>query len=112
MEYAEDGSLYDGKTCIQNKALAANTRIRNIPQLIVQTKRLVLTVVCLCIHCFYALVLHVKRESRPRVMYKAGHAISWSLQCAKGVDYLHNLTPKLVHRDLKPPKYEIFCSMK
>ncbi|KAJ8675413.1 hypothetical protein QAD02_011199 [Eretmocerus hayati] len=36
--------------------------------------------------------------------YTAGHAISWALQCAQGVAYLHNLKPKpLVHRDLKPP---------
>ncbi|CAN7981644.1 unnamed protein product [Ixodes pacificus] len=38
------------------------------------------------------------------VHYTAAHAISWMLQCAKGVAYLHNMKPKaLVHRDLKPP---------
>jgi len=32
--------------------------------------------------------------------------MSWALQCAKGVEYLHGMKPKpLVHRDLKPPKY-------
>ncbi|BFZ10308.1 hypothetical protein BsWGS_13345 [Bradybaena similaris] len=36
--------------------------------------------------------------------YTAAHALSWCLQCAKGVEYLHNMKPKaLVHRDLKPP---------
>ncbi|XP_034936730.1 mitogen-activated protein kinase kinase kinase 7-like [Chelonus insularis] len=45
-------------------------------------------------------VLHC--EPKPR--YTAGHAISWALQCARGVAYLHNMKPKpLIHRDLKPP---------
>ncbi|KAH9505557.1 Mitogen-activated protein kinase kinase kinase 7 [Bulinus truncatus] len=36
--------------------------------------------------------------------YTAAHALSWCLQCARGVEYLHNMKPKaLVHRDLKPP---------
>lgn len=36
--------------------------------------------------------------------YTAGHAISWALQCACGVAYLHNMKPKaLIHRDLKSP---------
>ncbi|XP_013397106.1 mitogen-activated protein kinase kinase kinase 7-like isoform X2 [Lingula anatina] len=42
--------------------------------------------------------------SGPQVQYKAAHAMSWSLQCAKGVEYLHNIKPKsIIHRDLKPP---------
>ncbi|XP_012253187.2 mitogen-activated protein kinase kinase kinase 7-like isoform X2 [Athalia rosae] len=40
----------------------------------------------------------------PQPNYSAGHAMSWALQCAKGVAYLHNMKPKpLIHRDLKPP---------
>lgn len=36
--------------------------------------------------------------------YNGGHAMSWCLQCAKGVEYLHDMKPKaLIHRDLKPP---------
>ncbi|XP_069103480.1 LOW QUALITY PROTEIN: mitogen-activated protein kinase kinase kinase 7-like [Argopecten irradians] len=36
--------------------------------------------------------------------YTAAHAMSWALQCAKGVEYLHNMKPKaLIHRDMKPP---------
>nr|NP_001071829.1 mitogen-activated protein kinase kinase kinase [Ciona intestinalis]BAE06720.1 mitogen-activated protein kinase kinase kinase [Ciona intestinalis] len=36
--------------------------------------------------------------------YTSGHAMSWCLQCATGVQYLHNMKPKaLIHRDLKPP---------
>ena len=46
-------------------------------------------------------ILH---QSKPAPEYNAGHAVSWCLQCAKGVDYLHNLKPKpLIHRDLKSP---------
>ncbi|XP_068081356.1 mitogen-activated protein kinase kinase kinase 7 [Anabrus simplex] len=41
---------------------------------------------------------------RPQPTYTAGHAMSWALQCAKGVAYLHGMKPKaLIHRDLKPP---------
>ncbi|XP_054010548.1 mitogen-activated protein kinase kinase kinase 7-like [Hylaeus anthracinus] len=40
----------------------------------------------------------------PQPRYTAGHAMSWALQCARGVAYLHNMKPKpLIHRDLKPP---------
>ncbi|KAM4541878.1 mitogen-activated protein kinase kinase kinase 7-like [Odontesthes bonariensis] len=36
--------------------------------------------------------------------YTASHAMSWCLQCALGVAYLHAMKPKaLIHRDLKPP---------
>uniref|UniRef100_A0A915J2L8 Mitogen-activated protein kinase kinase kinase n=1 Tax=Romanomermis culicivorax TaxID=13658 RepID=A0A915J2L8_ROMCU len=41
-------------------------------------------------------------ELKPAPPYKASHAVSWALQCAQGVNYLHNMNPKLVHRDLKP----------
>ncbi|KAL5240977.1 hypothetical protein ACI65C_008387 [Semiaphis heraclei] len=45
-------------------------------------------------------VLHCK----PEPQYNLGHAVSWTLQCAEGVAYLHNMKPKpLIHRDLKPP---------
>ena len=37
--------------------------------------------------------------------YSAAHAVSWCLQTAVGVAYLHNIKPKaIIHRDLKPPK--------
>ncbi|XP_014894842.1 mitogen-activated protein kinase kinase kinase 7-like isoform X2 [Poecilia latipinna] len=40
----------------------------------------------------------------PLPHYTAAHAMSWCLQCADGVAYLHNMKPKaLIHRDLKPP---------
>lgn len=45
-------------------------------------------------------VLH----QQPQPHYTAAHAISWALQCASGIAYLHNMKPKaLIHRDLKPP---------
>jgi len=41
------------------------------------------------------LVLHCK----PMPQYTLGHAVSWTLQCAEGVAYLHNMKPKpLIHR--------------
>ncbi|XP_014249311.1 mitogen-activated protein kinase kinase kinase 7-like [Cimex lectularius] len=42
-------------------------------------------------------------HSQPLKRYTAGHAMSWALQCAKGVEYLHTMNPPLIHRDLKPP---------
>lgn len=47
-------------------------------------------------------VLH---SADPQPHYTAAHAMSWCLQCALGVAYLHAMKPKaLIHRDLKPPK--------
>ena len=41
-------------------------------------------------------VLH---QVKPEIAYNSGHAISWCLQCAVGVQYLHGLKPKpLIHR--------------
>ena len=41
---------------------------------------------------------------KSQVSYHSGHAVSWALQCALGVEYLHGLKPKpLLHRDLKSP---------
>jgi len=41
------------------------------------------------------IVLHCK----PEPQYNLGHAVSWTLQCAEGVAYLHNMKPKpLIHR--------------
>lgn len=46
-------------------------------------------------------VLH---QQKPQPAYNAGHAVSWCLQCARGVSYLHSLRPKpIIHRDLKSP---------
>ena len=46
-------------------------------------------------------VLHQMKATVP---YHSGHAISWVLQCAKGVNYLHTMKPKpVIHRDLKSP---------
>ncbi|XP_049535698.1 mitogen-activated protein kinase kinase kinase 7 [Anopheles darlingi] len=48
--------------------------------------------------------LHKVLHSRPRPVYKAAHAMSWARQCAEGVAYLHDMTPRpMIHRDLKPP---------
>ncbi|KAG7282428.1 hypothetical protein CRUP_018145, partial [Coryphaenoides rupestris] len=47
---------------------------------------------------------NVLHGAEPLAPYTAAHAMSWCLQCAKGVAYLHAMKPKaLIHRDLKPP---------
>ncbi|XP_078325397.1 mitogen-activated protein kinase kinase kinase 7-like isoform X3 [Crassostrea virginica] len=47
---------------------------------------------------------NVLHGAGPQPTYTAAHAMSWALQCSKGVEYLHGMKPKaLIHRDLKPP---------
>ncbi|XP_072296313.1 mitogen-activated protein kinase kinase kinase 7 isoform X2 [Eucyclogobius newberryi] len=47
---------------------------------------------------------NVLHGAEPLPFYTASHAMSWCLQCAQGVAYLHGMKPKaLIHRDLKPP---------
>uniref|UniRef100_A0AAZ3RLY9 Mitogen-activated protein kinase kinase kinase 7 n=1 Tax=Oncorhynchus tshawytscha TaxID=74940 RepID=A0AAZ3RLY9_ONCTS len=47
---------------------------------------------------------NVLHGAEPLPQYSASHAMSWCLQCAQGVSYLHGMKPKaLIHRDLKPP---------
>ena len=51
------------------------------------------------------LVLHWTHPTRPAPLYTSSHVMSWALQCARGVEYLHGIKPKaIIHRDLKPPK--------
>ncbi|KAI1294642.1 Mitogen-activated protein kinase kinase kinase 7 [Halotydeus destructor] len=48
-------------------------------------------------------------HNKPDVSYSQDRAISWSLQCAKGVNYLHGQKPRpMVHRDLKSPNLLLF----
>ena len=48
-------------------------------------------------------LLHEMRPL-PGPEYNTGHAVSWCLQCARGVAYLHSLRPNpIIHRDLKSP---------
>uniref|UniRef100_A0A182Q684 Mitogen-activated protein kinase kinase kinase 7 n=1 Tax=Anopheles farauti TaxID=69004 RepID=A0A182Q684_9DIPT len=48
--------------------------------------------------------LHKVLHCSPRPVYTAAHAMSWARQCAEGVAYLHDMTPRpMIHRDLKPP---------
>lgn len=47
---------------------------------------------------------NVLHGAGPQPTFTAAHAMSWALQCSKGVEYLHGMKPKaLIHRDLKPP---------
>ncbi|XP_042241727.1 mitogen-activated protein kinase kinase kinase 7-like isoform X3 [Homarus americanus] len=43
-------------------------------------------------------------HNSPNTEYNLAHGISWLLQCARAVSYLHAIQPRpLLHRDLKPP---------
>ncbi|XP_035467022.1 mitogen-activated protein kinase kinase kinase 7-like isoform X3 [Scophthalmus maximus] len=47
---------------------------------------------------------NVLHSADPQPHSTGSHAMSWCLQCAKGVAYLHAMKPMaLIHRDLKPP---------
>ncbi|XP_017872134.1 PREDICTED: mitogen-activated protein kinase kinase kinase 7 [Drosophila arizonae] len=47
--------------------------------------------------------LHNFLHGKVKPAYSLAHAMSWARQCAEGVAYLHQMTPKpLIHRDLKP----------
>ena len=42
---------------------------------------------------------NARDEYQPNDTTSPGHAVSWALQCARGVAYLHSLRPKpLIHR--------------
>uniref|UniRef100_A0A8C7KWN7 Mitogen-activated protein kinase kinase kinase 7 n=1 Tax=Oncorhynchus kisutch TaxID=8019 RepID=A0A8C7KWN7_ONCKI len=62
---------------------------------------------CVCLVMEYAeggSLYNVLHGAEPLPQYSASHAMSWCLQCAQGVSYLHGMKPKaLIHRDLKPP---------
>ncbi|KAH8410505.1 hypothetical protein KR215_010381, partial [Drosophila sulfurigaster] len=40
--------------------------------------------------------------------YTRRNGVGWMLQCAKGVEYLHKFSPKILHRDLKPQNLLLF----
>jgi len=49
-------------------------------------------------------LLHPSSQDTIRCEYTFGHVMSWALQCARAMEYLHGLKPTpIVHRDLKPP---------
>ena len=56
-------------------------------------------------------MLHGNKKQDPsmQITYHSGHAMSWCLQCASGVEYLHSAKPhKIIHRDLKSPNLLLF----
>ena len=62
---------------------------------------LILLINILCIK----LILIEKVLHNSKYYYNISHAISWLMQIANAVCYLHELTPQpIIHRDLKPQK--------
>uniref|UniRef100_A0A1B0DBN5 Mitogen-activated protein kinase kinase kinase 7 n=2 Tax=Phlebotomus papatasi TaxID=29031 RepID=A0A1B0DBN5_PHLPP len=60
--------------------------------------------VCLVMEYAEGGSLYAVLHCTPKPTYTAAHAMSWARQCALGVAYLHDMSPKpLIHRDLKPP---------
>lgn len=54
---------------------------------------------CFIFHTALLRYVHLVLHCKPYVQYSVGHAFSWTLQCAEGVAYLHNMKPKpLIHR--------------
>lgn len=54
------------------------------------------------------LLLLVLHGAKPRYEYTAAHALSWALQTAEGVAFLHGMPIPILHRDLKPPNLLLF----
>lgn len=100
VQFSSQRSKWQGKTCMVLscliEAMFVFAQLFCVPMS--AYKRLcnsfMLDFVCNKYLCLF-LVLH----NAPLPIYSAGHAISWALQCAKGVAYLHNMKPKaLIHR--------------
>ena len=88
MEYAECGSLYK----VRNQFILIILYLNKILLCFLQYGSILMH------ECSLFQVLHEKKGEH-QVYYHSGHAISWVLQCALGVEYLHNMMPKpIIHR--------------
>ncbi len=55
--------------------------------------------------CLVGVVCSVIHEAKADFEYDYINVLHWVYQLAGALDYCHTKKPKVIHRDVKPPKY-------